>query len=226
MSEAKQAFAEEQLERKRMLKGARARTGRHGHSAGSMRTPADILTGAERREYEKSGEVMISSIYDTVLPVAQFRALSKRERTLHLYEWKKRFSTKQISEGLGINLSQTYYLLKTHGIQCNKMQMGEPAASGSSASNGPGVDTATETSSEQPPTARPSNEPTDTQAEQAAHSAGTEQAYTAASQSPRTLEVQMHGEWNGTDVAAKLQGLAKMACGTSRCLIELTWREL
>lgn len=206
-NQAKQAFSEEVYERKRMASGARAKTGKQGH-IGSMRTPADILTGAARKEYEGTGPVKTSNLYDTIMPFNEFKALSKGRKMIALYELKKRHSIKSLSEAWSISENSVYYYMRTLGVR--DYENAEQAAE-----NGKQPEQMQTAPIEQPQSEQPQLESI-----QATSSAAVPASKTSE------CDFQMHGEWTGADVAAKLQGLAKMTCSNQKYWVNISWKEL
>lgn len=206
-SEAEKAFTQEVREKKRAANGAHSMRGKRG-LVGSVKTPADLLTGKARREYEASSEVITSSIFDKLIPAEKFNELTKRERMLYLHSWAKRYTVKQIGEQLGKSAAQVYNILKSHGVATPRQQKQRRSPGSKKA-----APVAAETLPEQIPSTDP--EPTETKA-----------PADAPEPSTNTCDYRMSGTYSGTDLAAKLQGLSAMCLPDGRYEVSITWREL
>lgn len=209
-SEAEKAFSQEVREKKRAANGAHSMRGKRG-LVGSVKTPADLLTGKARREYEGTSKVTTSTIYDELIPAERFDELTRRERMLYLHSWAKRYTVKQISEQLGKSTAQVYNILKSHGVATPRQQK-QRKSSGSKQA----APVAAETLPEQTPSTDP--EPTETKA--------TKAPADAPEPGANTCDYRMSGTYTGADLAAKLQGLATMCLPDGRYAVSIIWREL
>lgn len=120
MNDIKETYNADLQEKKRTARSA-AKKARRG---GKVQTPADLLTGKERREYEGTSPVSISSIYDhidRIISLEDFKNLkTRREKTMTLYELKKRYPARQIAEAWGTSLKLIYYYYNAYGVAGKK----------------------------------------------------------------------------------------------------------
>lgn len=207
-NEAERLFREEIREKKRAGSGAHSIRGKRG-LVGSVKTPADLLTGKARREYEGSSEVTVSSVYVELIPAERFDELTRRERMLYLHSWAKRYTVKQISEQLGKSTAQVYNILKSHGVATPRQQKQHKSSSDSKQA----APLAAETLPEQTPSTDP--EPTEFKAPADAPEPGAS-----------TCDYRMSGTYTGADLAAKLQGLSTMCLPNGQYDVSIKWREL
>lgn len=195
----KRVYKEDLREKKRAANGAHSLKGKRG-LVGSVKTPADLLKGKAKREYEGTSEVAISSIYEHFVPINEFKKLTKRERTLYLYEWRKKHTAKEICEGIGLSdLHQVYYLFRSHGVEGQKKSKKADAGKGAA-----GIKEALPSSS-------------GSVAEAAPRMPDPEDYY---------CDVRISGKLTGRDLAKKLQGLALMALEDGRYELDLRFTEL
>lgn len=115
MNEFEKVFNEEVRDKKRTANGVHGKTGKRGF-VGTMRTPADLLKGKERRQYEGTSPVTVSNIYDRIIPHDEFKSLSRKKKMILLYEYKKRFSAKEIAEKWDISDKTVYYYYRAYGV--------------------------------------------------------------------------------------------------------------
>lgn len=79
-----------------------------------MRTPADLLTGKDRRDYESSSPVSVSSVYDSVMPLDEFKALPKAKKMIALHEYKRRFTANEIALKWNLSPKSVYYYYRVY----------------------------------------------------------------------------------------------------------------
>lgn len=213
MNEAEQAFAAEVSSRKRMASGAKSKTGKRGY-VGSVRTPGDLLKGAEKKAYEGTGPVRTSSTFDEIMPFEEFKALPKGRKMIALYEMRKRHSAKAMAEKWGKSEQTVYYYLNALGCRDykNAEQTAEDDKKHKQAQTAP---------VEQPQSKEPQPEITQ-EPPQAVVSA---QA-TVPQSSKSECDFQLHGEWSGAEIAAKLNGLALMTSAEKTYWVNLSWKEI
>lgn len=196
----KRVYEEELRDKKRAANGVHSLKGKRG-LVGSVKTPADLLKGKAKREYEGTSKVVISSVYEHFIPIKEFKKLTKRERTLYLYEWRKKHTAKEICEGIGLSdLHQVYYLFRSHGVESQKKTK--------EASGGKG---AAEIKEALPPS------PSESVVEKAPCTPDPEDYY---------CDVRISGKLTGRELAKKLQGLALMALEDGHYELDLRFTEL
>ncbi|MDN4471346.1 helix-turn-helix domain-containing protein [Gordonibacter sp. RACS_AR68] len=115
LNDFEKAFNEEVRDKKRTANGVHGRTGKRGY-VGAVKTPADLLKGKERRQYEGTSPVTVSSIYDHIIPHDEFKSLSRKKKMILLYEYKKRFTAKEIAEKWDISDKTIYYYYRAYGV--------------------------------------------------------------------------------------------------------------
>ena len=107
----KKTFNEEVREKKRTANGVHGRCGR---KAKKVSTPVDLLTGKERRAYEGTSPVTVSSIYDTIIPLEEFKSLPKSKKMVYLYEYRKRFPARVIAKEWNLSEKSIYYYYRSY----------------------------------------------------------------------------------------------------------------
>jgi len=115
MGEIEKLFFQDIAQKKQAGVGIYKKTGTRGH-VGSVRTPYDFMTNQEKRKL--NGKVVISSVYDTIMSLKEFKKLDQEERTktLKAYLFEKEFSRKQIAETWGISNSTLYHYINKAGL--------------------------------------------------------------------------------------------------------------
>lgn len=109
-SEAARAFHDEIREKKRAASGVHYKTGRNGY-VGKMLFPSDILSRKEKMEYRRSSKVMISNMYDEILPINEFEDLGQQDKKHMLHYWRTHKTQKEILDGLGISNGRYYAIV-------------------------------------------------------------------------------------------------------------------
>ncbi len=120
MNDIKETYKTDLQEKKRTARSA-SKKGKRGSK--KVQTPVDLLTGKERRQYEGTSPVSISNIYDhiDIITFDAFKELkTRREKTLALYELKKRYTARQIADAWGTSLKLIYYYYNAYGVAGKK----------------------------------------------------------------------------------------------------------
>lgn len=130
--QVQEVYEEELRDKRKAARGVHSLKGKRG-LVGSVKTPADLLTGRERREYEGTSEVVTSSVYDRIMPFGEFKALPRSKRMVTLYEYRKRFKTAQIADAWQTTPNNVHYQYRSLGVgNPNKAKKaagkGKPAA--------------------------------------------------------------------------------------------------
>ena len=115
----KRIYEQDIREKKQIGRGARSRTGKQGH-VGKMRTPADLLTGKEKKAYTQSSTISTSNLYDQIMPLEDFKSLSKQKKMLVLDAYRRRFTTKEIAAQWSLSDKTLYYYYRAYGVTRGK----------------------------------------------------------------------------------------------------------
>ena len=116
----KQIYHQDIKEKKQTGRSVHNRTGKQGR-VGTMRTPADLLTGKERREYEGTTPVTTSNIYhdqdyERILSLEEFKKLSKNRKMLVLDAYKRKYTASQLSKHWNITIGGVHYYYRAYGV--------------------------------------------------------------------------------------------------------------
>ena len=116
----KKIYTQDIREKKQTGRSAHNRTGKQGR-VGSVRTPADLLTGKERREYEGTTPVTTSNIYhdqdyERILTLEEFKKLSKNRKMLVLDAYKRKYTASQLSKHWNITIGGVHYYYRAYGV--------------------------------------------------------------------------------------------------------------
>lgn len=108
-------FMEEVRDKKRTASGVHSKTGKRGY-IGKMQFPSDIMSRKDRKEYIKSGEVIVTNIYDKIMPREEFQAHSEEEQKVILQALRERHKTKDIQKAWRMNSAGYYALVDKFGL--------------------------------------------------------------------------------------------------------------
>ena len=116
MNQYEKSFKEEVREKKRTGKGVRSKTGKQGRVRGGVKTPADLLTGKDKKEYTQSSPVTTSNIYyDKIMSLQEFKQLPKNRKMLVLDAYRKRFSARELAKAWALATpSSVYYYYRSY----------------------------------------------------------------------------------------------------------------
>lgn len=187
MNTIEKTFHEEVREKKLAASGVHGKTGKRGY-VGTVKTPADLLKGKKRKEYEGTSPVSVSSIYDEVVSLDEFKALSRNKKMIYLHEYRKRFTAKNLADMWGISDKTVYYYFRSYGMDKSKRE--------TSAKKEPAV--LPSDSLDQPSLSSESNQP-----------------------SPDACVFLMKGDYDGSIVSKKLEGLSLMTMDSGRYHVEI-----
>lgn len=118
-------FNDEVKDKKRTASGVHHKTGKRGY-VGKLYFTSDLLKGKEKREYQGTGKVIRSNMYDTILPFNEFEALTAEDQKQHLVQYRKRYSSKEIIKAWGIGQYQFYKLIDSLGIPKENRKPNKP----------------------------------------------------------------------------------------------------
>lgn len=173
---------------------------------GSVKTPADLLTGKARKEYEGTSEVTTSSIYDHIMPFQEFKQLPKAKRMVTLYEYRKRFKTSEIARAWETSVTNVHYHFRALGVENPEKRAQIDSAAG-----------------------KPSEAKTVDKRESSAPKAdhgSTEAASPSPPLGDNRCDVRLCGRYRGAELARKLQGIALMALEDGQYELDLHFTEL
>jgi hypothetical protein len=114
-SEAAKLFHNEVRDKKKTASGVHHKTGKNGY-VGTMRFPSDIMSRSEKMRYRRSSKVMISNMYDQIIPIEDFEKLETHEQRNMLAYWRNVYSNKEITEGMGIWNNKYYKIVAELGL--------------------------------------------------------------------------------------------------------------
>ena len=106
------SFKEEVREKKKAGNGAHSKKGRQGHVRGGVKTPADLLTGKEKKAYTQPSPVTTSNLYyddSEIMSLQEFKQLPRNRKMLVLDAYRKRFTARELSEAWGHASPATVY---------------------------------------------------------------------------------------------------------------------
>lgn len=112
MNQYEQSFKEEVREKKRAGNGVHSKTGKQGRVRGGVKTPADLLTGKEKKAYTQPSPVTTSNLYyddNEIMPLQEFKQLPRNRKMLVLDAYRKRFTARELSEAWGHASPATVY---------------------------------------------------------------------------------------------------------------------
>lgn len=110
-NEAAKLFQEEIREKKKAANGVHHKTGKRGY-VGKMLFPTDFMKRSEKMKYRKGGKVVISNMYDEILPFDEFKKFENHEKRNRLQYWRTTYNNKEIMRGMGIGSVQFYEIVK------------------------------------------------------------------------------------------------------------------
>lgn len=113
MNEIEKSWNEEVKEKKRTASGVHGKKGKRGY-VGTMRTPVDLMTPKERRGYTSPSEVTTSSIYDKIMSLDDFKALSRQKKMLALDAYKKRYKVSEIASEWNLSHASIYNYFRSY----------------------------------------------------------------------------------------------------------------
>lgn len=113
----KKIYEQDIKEKKQVSRSAHNRTGKHGRGGSKVTTPADLLTGKEKRTYTQPSPVTTSNIYyDQIMSLEEFKSLSKQKKMLVLDTYRKRYAVKDLSDAWGLSRTSVYNYYKAYGV--------------------------------------------------------------------------------------------------------------
>lgn len=110
--EIERLFNEDIREKKKVGRGSFSKVGKGGERArvrGGLKTPYDFMKTKERKKL--NSEVRISNMYETIIPIDEFRLKDKETQKNMLTRWRDLYDNSHIKEGLGIHNTLLYKLV-------------------------------------------------------------------------------------------------------------------
>jgi hypothetical protein len=118
--EIEKFLKEDIREKKKIGSGAfhmRGKGVRHGFN-GALRTPYHFLKEKDRKKL--SGEVETFNMFETIIPLKEFRLKTEEQQKNLLIKWREIYPTKLIKEQMGISNKPFYDLLAELKIETDK----------------------------------------------------------------------------------------------------------
>ena len=112
----KRVYDQDIKEKKRTGRGAHNRTGKLGR-VGKVTTPADLLTGKDKKAYTQSSPVTTSNIYyDAIMPLEDFKKLSRNRKMLVLDAYRRKYTAYELASEWNLSPNSIYYYYKAYGV--------------------------------------------------------------------------------------------------------------
>lgn len=99
-------FDLEVKEKKAQASQLRAKT--NGRRNRKSMLPSDFMTKAQLKEYIKGGEIVVTNLWDNLITLEQYEALSDEKKKQALEHWRKVHSVAKIKEALKMNDYKIY----------------------------------------------------------------------------------------------------------------------
>lgn len=113
MNDIEKTWNEEVREKKLAASGVHSKKGKRGY-VGTMRTPVDLMTRQERRNYTSPSEVTTSNIYDEIMSLDDFKALNRQKKMLVLDAYKKKYKVSEIASEWNLSHASIYNYFKSY----------------------------------------------------------------------------------------------------------------
>lgn len=88
---------------------------------------SDMLRGKAKKEYTKAGELIITSPYDKIMPLEEYKSYDKEKRIIALTEMLKRHSRKDIADAWGSRPALDSFIYR-YGLSTEKHDMSRSKA--------------------------------------------------------------------------------------------------
>ena len=112
----KRVYDQDIKEKKRTGRGAHSRTGKLGR-VGKVTTPADLLTGKDKKAYTQSSPVTTSNIYyDSIMSLEDFKKLSRQKKMLVLDAYRRRYTVREVASAWNLSDNTLYYYFRAYGV--------------------------------------------------------------------------------------------------------------
>ena len=82
--------------------------------------PVDFMTKTQLKEYTKGGEIMVSNLWDNLITLEQYEALSDEKKKFAMEHWRKVHSVAAIKNALKMNDYKVYKEFDRLGVQYEK----------------------------------------------------------------------------------------------------------
>lgn len=192
----KRIYNEDIQEKKRAGRGVHNRTGKQGR-VGKVTTPADLLTGKEKKSYVQPSSVTTSNIYyDQIMSLEEFKKLPKNRKMLVLDAYKRKYTASELSNHWNLTVGGVHYYYRAYGATQRKRSK----ENGSHAS---------QQSCQTEPT-----------------SSKTLSESSSAAQSESECSFMAVGEFDAESLCKKLQGLSYMLNDNLRYQVEIHVKEI
>lgn len=124
-TEIAKAFHREIRIKKQAANSVHAKTGKRGYT-GTIRFPSSHLKGKAKKNYEKNGEVVSYSMFQTLQTYEEFTRKPESEQKLVMENWRNVYHNSQIMKSLRVGSKTFYKLLADLGIETKPRNNGKP----------------------------------------------------------------------------------------------------
>lgn len=105
---------EEDIRQKRKEKASLHEATKHKRlGKNSVRFASDLMSRGEKIKHRRSGKIMTSNLYDTILSVDEFLALELHDQKNRMQYWRLKYKILEIQKGMGIWNKRYYEILDT-----------------------------------------------------------------------------------------------------------------
>jgi hypothetical protein len=119
----RQLYSDDVREKKAIANASKNKVASRGVSFYS-----DMLTGKAKKEYTKAGELIITSPYDTITPLDEFKSYNTDKRVIALTELLKRHTKQEIGQAWGSRAALDGFIYRYGlGSQTHTRNSGETA---------------------------------------------------------------------------------------------------
>ncbi len=108
-------FEEEVREKKQQRHLYKAKT--NGRRKSGSMLPMDFMSKAQQKEYTKAGEIVVTNLWDQIITVEQYEALTDEKKKAAMEHWRKIHTTAAIRKAFKWNSNKTYKEFDRLGIE-------------------------------------------------------------------------------------------------------------
>lgn len=102
-------------EQKRTASGIHSRKGKRGY-VGKMLFPTDLMSRKEKYNHRKGGRIILSNLYDEIISKDKLKMLPKDIQAKTIAHWRSKYSTDEITEGMGCTKATYYNIASSLGV--------------------------------------------------------------------------------------------------------------
>lgn len=116
---------EEDIRQKRKEKASLHEATKHKRlGKNSVRFASDLMSRGEKIKHRRSGKIMTSNLYDTILSVNEFLALELHDQKNRMQYWRLKYKIAEIQKGMGIWNKRYYEILDTLELPRERGKLG------------------------------------------------------------------------------------------------------